>query len=110
MALGTMQTPVEAGVGTATSPDSRVGDYSGLTVDPTNDSFWAVQQYQTPVAFWDTCVANFNHSGTAAALPANNTDTSVFVTLPAPATNRPVTRQENVVPIVSSLWTIAGST
>jgi len=109
MALGTMQTPVEAGVGTATSPDSRVGDYSGLTVDPTNDSFWAVQQYQTPVAFWDTYVANFSVSGTAAAVPANNTETSVLVTVPSPATNQAVTWEENVVPIGLTVWTMAGT-
>jgi hypothetical protein len=109
MALGTMQAPVEAGVGTSTSPDSRVGDYSGLTVDPTNDSFWAIQQYQTPVAFWDSYVANFSVSGTAAAVPANNTGASVLVAVPPPAASQAVTPEQNVAGISLTVWSMAGT-
>ncbi len=109
MALGTMQAPVEAGVGASTSPDTRVGDYSGLTVDPTNGSFWAIQQYQTPVAFWDSYVANFSVSGTAAAVPANDTETSVRVALPSPAASQAGTPEQNVAPVSLTVWSMAGT-
>jgi hypothetical protein len=65
---GTMETPVLAQGGTATSPDSRVGDYSSTSVDPSDGlTFWSANEYQGS-DFWDTHIASFKSSvaGTAA--------------------------------------------
>lgn len=65
---GVMQAPVLAQAGQAplsVSFDSspyRAGDYSGITVDPANGSFWAANEYatnDTSAANWGTAVANF---------------------------------------------------
>ena len=67
-ALGTMQTPVLVRAGQAAysaSFDSsryRAGDYSGITVDPTDGSFWAANEYaksSSSSANWGTWLANF---------------------------------------------------
>jgi hypothetical protein len=74
---GTMEAPVLAVAGTATSPDSRVGDFSGTTVDPFDGlTFWSANQYQGS-DFWDTHIASFSIAGAApvtitTALPATN--------------------------------------
>jgi Bacterial Ig domain len=71
---GTMQTPVLVPSGTGQAPlfasfDSspyRAGDYSGITIDPSNGSFWAANEYatgSTSVANWGTAIANFTLSG-----------------------------------------------
>jgi PKD repeat protein len=67
-APGTMQTPVLAKAGEAPlsqfdgSP-YRAGDYSGITVDPVNGTFWIVNEYAEvktdPNANWTTRIVNF---------------------------------------------------
>jgi hypothetical protein len=60
---GTMETAVRAVAGTARSPDSRVGDYSGTTVDPSDGlTFWSANEYQG-ADFWDTHIASFHIAG-----------------------------------------------
>jgi hypothetical protein len=77
MALGTMQSPVRAVAGTAISPDSRVGDFSAITVDPSDGlTFWAANQYQGS-DFWDTHIASFTVTGTSIITPIN-----IVATLP----------------------------
>jgi hypothetical protein len=66
--LGSMQTPVPVRAGQApyaASFDSspyRAGDYSGITVDPTDGTFWAANEYaKTPTgaqANWGTWLVN----------------------------------------------------
>jgi hypothetical protein len=68
--LGFMQTPVLVKAGEAVynatfdSSPFRAGDYSGITVDPNDGTFWAANEYaKTPVdtrANWGTWIANFN--------------------------------------------------
>jgi hypothetical protein len=60
---GTMETPVLANAGTASSRDSRVGDYSSTTVDPSDGlTFWSANEYQGS-DFWDTHIASFSIAG-----------------------------------------------
>ncbi len=83
MALGTMQAPVRTVAGTAVSRDSRVGDFSSITVDPSDGlTFWAANEYQGS-AFWNTRIASFTVVGTFTAVPANRTITSDIGALPA---------------------------
>jgi len=64
---GSMQSPVRVAAGTTNSPDSRIGDYSGTTVDPSDGlTFWSANEYQG-ADFWDTHVASFTVAGTAIA-------------------------------------------
>jgi plastocyanin len=65
---GQMETAVEAQAGQAvyTGFDGspyRAGDFSGITVDPSDGSFWAANEYATSstslAANWGTVIANF---------------------------------------------------
>jgi len=64
---GTMQAPVlvPAGTGLANYNDfsatGRAGDYSGINVDPIDNTFWATSEFANtlPTANWGTAVANF---------------------------------------------------
>jgi hypothetical protein len=67
-ALGIMQTPVRVKQGQAAYGASfdaspfRAGDYSGITVDPNDGTFWAANEYaKTPgaAANWGTWMTNF---------------------------------------------------
>src|SRR5262245_7347662 len=88
-AIGVMQTPVlvKAGEASLRSPDFfdappiRVGDYSGIAIDPSDGSFWAANEYAKvvpdllPFVSWGTWIANFSISfgrttGTAGARAA----------------------------------------
>jgi hypothetical protein len=71
---GTMEAPVRVKAGTAISSDSRVGDFSATTVDPSDGlTFWSANEYQG-ADFWDTHIASFHISGAtplSTALVAN---------------------------------------
>jgi hypothetical protein len=65
---GTMETEVvlKAGLGSQTGGGHRWGDYSSMTIDPTDDcTFWFTEEYQkTNGGFdWSTAVGNFKFSG-----------------------------------------------
>jgi hypothetical protein len=71
---GQMETPVLAQAGQAvyTGFDGapyRAGDFSGITVDPTDGSFWAANEYATAdtnlAANWGTAIANFTIGNSA---------------------------------------------
>jgi Bacterial Ig domain len=66
--IGAMQAPVLVKAGqtaysaTFDSSPYRAGDYSGITVDPTDGSFWAANEYAKAIASsanWGTWLANF---------------------------------------------------
>jgi uncharacterized repeat protein (TIGR01451 family) len=67
-AAGTMETPVlvPAGMGQANYRDftagGRAGDLSGISVDPSDGSFWAANEFANTeaTANWGTAVANFS--------------------------------------------------
>ncbi|MFO0966486.1 MAG: Ig-like domain repeat protein [Gemmataceae bacterium] len=66
-AAGSMQTPVRIQAGAANYGDSstggpNVGQISGIALDPTDGSFWAVTEYATGAANnnWATRIANFS--------------------------------------------------
>ena len=88
-AAGTMETPVTVpnGTGLANYTDfanpHRAGDLSGINVDPTDGSFWAVNEFANTqaTANWGTAVANFLPS-----LPANSADMAVTVSGPSSVT------------------------
>jgi hypothetical protein len=62
-AAGTMQAAVKVASGVAKSQDSRVGDFSGTTVDPSDGlTFWSANEYQG-TDFWDTHIASFSIAG-----------------------------------------------
>jgi hypothetical protein len=75
---GTMQTPVLTHAGVASYSGTRAGDYSGLTVDPSDGvSFWAASEYKaSTTVLWSTGLAHFTVSPPVGILP---------VPLPAPA-------------------------
>jgi hypothetical protein len=59
---GTMEAPVKVANGLTATPDSRVGDFSGTSVDPSDGlTFWSANQYQGN-DFWDTHIASYNSS------------------------------------------------
>ena len=66
-ASGTMETPVlvPAGTGKANYHDftsgGRAGDLSGINVDPSDGTFWAVNEFANTeaTANWGTAIANF---------------------------------------------------
>jgi hypothetical protein len=57
--LGTMQTPVAVFPGENSYPATRGGDYSAVTVDPVDDTFWAANMYKPSGSLWGTGIANF---------------------------------------------------
>jgi hypothetical protein len=60
---GTMEAAVKVANGAKKTTDSRVGDFSGITVDPSDGlTFWAANEYQG-ADFWDTHLASFSIAG-----------------------------------------------
>src|SRR5262249_35268583 len=76
--LGTMQTPALAKAGTATYSDFafRWGDYSGISVDPTDGTIWSGLEYSTSLlsgdpANWATWISHFSIAPTViSSVPA----------------------------------------
>jgi hypothetical protein len=94
--LGTLaqgETTLFAGTGSQTATNSRWGDYSDLTVDPSDDcTFWYTQEYYaTTGSFnWRTRVGNFKFPGCSSPPPPTFTPTaSPTGTATATATNTP---------------------
>ncbi len=57
--LGEMTEPEQTVIaGTSPSASNRYGDYNGMTVDPTDGSFWFTSNYN-PAPQWATRIANF---------------------------------------------------
>jgi hypothetical protein len=91
-APGVMQTPVlvKAGEESLRSPDFfdppplRVGDYSGIAIDPRDGTFWAANEYAKvvpellPYVPWGTWIANFSIEGGAVLSAGSNTSALVF--------------------------------
>src|SRR5262249_4153067 len=50
--LGTMQIPVPIFPGQGVYEGIRGGDYSAITVDPIDGTFWAANMYKSAFAFW----------------------------------------------------------
>jgi hypothetical protein len=102
---GQMQTPVLAKAGQAPYTSSiefsspyRAGDFSGITVDPTDGSFWAANEYATTVSAaqstnWGTAIAQFHLSQPA---PPPN------VTSPASASPSPVTTTSTTLSVTAT--------
>jgi hypothetical protein len=76
---GTLESEVvlKAGAASQTSPYARWGDYSSLTVDPTDDcTFWFTEEYlkasgQNSGFNWSTAIGTFSfHGCSAAAVPS----------------------------------------
>ena len=75
-APGTMQPGVLVRAGQGTYLGTRGGDYSGISVDPVNDTFWAANEYaRSSFDLWGTWIANFTL--TAAASPSAPGGTSL---------------------------------
>jgi uncharacterized repeat protein (TIGR01451 family) len=88
-AAGTMEASVlvPSGHGVANYHDfssgGRAGDLSGISVDPSDGSFWAASEFANTdsTANWGTAVANFNLSS-----PLGNADMAVTATGPSSVT------------------------
>jgi hypothetical protein len=88
-ASGVDQGAVKVANGISKSPDSRVGDYSNTTVDPsTAGVFWGANEYQG-ADFWDTHISSWSVSGlvhqpavfaTLAGTQASGTRTATLAT------------------------------
>ena len=73
-AAGTLESEVvlKAGAGSQTGNFDRWGDYSSLTVDPTDDcTFWFTQEYlkSTGEFNWNTAIGSFKFPGCAGGTP-----------------------------------------
>ncbi len=94
--LGTMSqgdNTIIAGTGYQSSTYSRWGDYSAMSVDPTDDcTFWYTQEYiaTSGSANWRTRIASFQFPGCVAG------DTPPTVSLTAPAAGATVSGTINV--------------
>jgi hypothetical protein len=69
-ALGQGEAVLQAGGGSQTNPANRWGDYSALSVDPSDEcTFWYTNEYYTSSSSsgWQTRVGSFKYSGCAAA-------------------------------------------
>jgi len=58
-APGTMQTPVAIFPGEDAYGGIRGGDYSAVTVDPVDGTFWAANMYKPALILWGTGIADF---------------------------------------------------
>lgn len=107
-----MQTPVLAKAGEAAyhsfdQPPYRAGDFSGMSVDPVDGSFWAANEYATSsnlAANWGTWIANFKLGTGNVAAPAGASSASGATTgVTAPSVNRgmPV---EGMPPLMATDW------
>ena len=56
---GAMGIPALVKAGDTTYPGGRGGDYSGITVDPVTDTFWAANEVILRSAFWSTWIGEF---------------------------------------------------
>jgi hypothetical protein len=66
-APGSMQPGVLVRAGQGTYLGTRGGDYSGISVDPVDGTFWAANEYaRSSFDLWGTWVANFAISSTGA--------------------------------------------
>jgi uncharacterized repeat protein (TIGR01451 family) len=87
-AAGTMETPVlvPAGTGVANYADfsgsGRAGDLGGISIDPSDGSFWAANEFANtePNANWGTAIANFS---LASPLPPADLAVSFTATPPS---------------------------
>jgi hypothetical protein len=66
---GTMETPVVAFQGASNYTVPRAGDYSGISVDPSNGlTFWAANEYKgASFSTWNTGLASFDVASVATA-------------------------------------------
>lgn len=80
---GTLRAEVSLVEGSASNSSIRYGDYSSMSVDPSDDcTFWFTGEYN-PLAQWRTRIGAFKFDSCGSAIPAN---TAVFnATLQAPA-------------------------
>ncbi len=72
---GTLESEVvlKAGSGSQSSGDNRWGDYSSVTIDPTDDcTFWFTEEYEkvTGGFNWSTAIGTFTFPGCAGGSPA----------------------------------------
>ncbi|GAC1326688.1 MAG: hypothetical protein NVS2B16_19640 [Chloroflexota bacterium] len=90
--FGQAETSLFAGTGSQTSPN-RWGDYSSLTVDPTDQcTFWyTTEYYATSGSFaWNTRIGSFSFPGcTAGPTTPTATPTATNTPVPPTATNTP---------------------
>jgi hypothetical protein len=67
---GTLEAEVvlKAGLGSQTGGGDRWGDYSSMTIDPTDDcTFWLTEEYQkNSTGAWSTAIGNFRFPGCGA--------------------------------------------
>ncbi|MFN7972878.1 MAG: hypothetical protein U0166_11100 [Acidobacteriota bacterium] len=91
-ALGTMpqgEGSIVDGLGSQTSATARWGDYSAMTLDPTDDcTFWYINEYYltTSGGSWRLRVGAFKYPGCGSTGPTSNVD---VVTGPGPGNANP---------------------
>lgn len=95
--LGSSTLPQLVMAGNQTFPGSRSGDYSGITVDPVTDTFWAANEVSlsgSPDPRWSTHIGEFTvaplRDEDFATLPSQIGDTlTITTTLPLAGPNLP---------------------
>jgi hypothetical protein len=81
---GTMQTPVGVFPGeNRYLGGTRGGDYSAVTVDPVDGTFWAANMYKPTIPFWGTGIANFALADFAPPIPGTMLTVPASTAIPA---------------------------
>lgn len=110
--FGQAESSLFAGTGSQTSPD-RWGDYSSLTVDPTDDcTFWYTSEYYSVTSSfnWQTRIGTFRFPScaggappTATAVPPTSTPVPGATSTPIPPTSTPSSVPTNTpVPVATN--------
>jgi len=108
------ETSVVSGTGSQTGTLTRWGDYSAMTVDPTDDcTFWYTQEYiKTNGTFnWSTRIANFkfpgcgSSGGSVTLTPSSLNFGSVTVGQPSPPQAVTLTNNQSVSLTITSIAT-----
>ncbi|MGI8588086.1 MAG: S-layer homology domain-containing protein [Chloroflexia bacterium] len=107
--LGQGETTLIAGAGSQLSTSGRWGDYSDMTVDPSDDcTFWFTQEYYqaTSASSWDTRIGRFKFPSCGATTPTPTaTGTPPTSTPTATASSTPIP-----VPSVCANYTVITTT
>src|SRR5205823_3953610 len=68
---GTMEAPQLVAAGAGVYTGGRAGDFSGINVDPANNSFWGANEIANATSGrWETRLANFSPDNVRPALTA----------------------------------------
>ncbi|MFL5731956.1 MAG: S-layer homology domain-containing protein, partial [Chloroflexia bacterium] len=114
--LGTMpqgEAEMVAGTGSQTGSGNRWGDYSMMTVDPSDDcTFWFTEEYQqiTTSVNWRTRIGSFKFPSCGAATPTGTPPTATHTPTAAPTSTPTATACANYTSATATATIEPGTT